>query len=80
MPPCHKRYDNATHAKGENHPNAKLTDADVIKIRAKWDGFDEVKKSYGGKTALAREYGVSRGTISFVVRGEIWKHVEELAS
>jgi len=54
-------------AKGTKLPWAKLTEADVKKIREN-----------GGKGAsyLSREYGISRSTIESVLLGHTWKHVQ----
>jgi NUMOD4 motif/Helix-turn-helix len=54
--------------RGEGNGRARLTDEQVISIR------NESNKS---QRVLAMKYGVSRSTISRVIRGEIWKHVEQ---
>lgn len=52
--------------KGEKHANAKLTNAEVKKIRRLYrNGYSQVK--------LAKEYGVSQRAISLIVRGETYK-------
>lgn len=57
------------YAKGNNHPQAKLTE----------DQVSEIRKTYkaGGYSysALAKQYGVSAATISDIVNYRIWKHV-----
>jgi hypothetical protein len=55
-------------AHGERHTFAKLTEAQVAEIRARY--------AAGGvrQVDLAREYGVSQVNISHVVRGTTWRH------
>jgi hypothetical protein len=50
---------------GAGHPNAKLTMAQAAEIRTRY-----VPGQRPNQTDLAREYGVSQGVISSVVRGE----------
>jgi hypothetical protein len=54
---------------GETNPKAKLTDADVIAMRRRWND--------GGvsKSQLGREYGVSSTMASWVILGRFWKHL-----
>lgn len=59
------RISRAHQLKGEDHNQAKLTEDDVRAIRAS----DKSQKE------LAREYGVAKGTISFIVNRQTWKHV-----
>jgi len=56
-------------ARGERHGLAKLTEAQVREIRARY--------AAGGvsQSQLAREYGMARTTISSIVRRETWAHV-----
>jgi hypothetical protein len=54
-------------AHGERHGWARLTEEDVRAIR---------RKSGARQLDLARLYGVSRSTVSSVLRGETWRHVE----
>jgi hypothetical protein len=56
-------------ARGERCGTAKLTDAQVIKIRSQY--------AAGGVTQrqLAREYGVNRSLISRIVNCKYWKHL-----
>jgi hypothetical protein len=62
------------HAKGSRVNTAKLTEIDVLTIRAlhHWSGFT--------KAAIAREYGVSDVNVTAIVRGETWRHVEGVVS
>jgi hypothetical protein len=50
-------------ARGERNHNAKLTDAEVRAIRARYTGLR------GEQSALAREYGVTPQLVQMVVRG-----------
>lgn len=53
--------------KGANHGEAKLTDAAVRDIRARW--------KRGNGVALAAEYGVSPSLVSLIVRRKAWTHL-----
>lgn len=57
------------HPRGSAHGRAKLTEAQVADIRARY--------AQGGisQSALADEYGVIQITISRIIRREIWPHV-----
>lgn len=50
---------------GEGNPAAKLTEKDVLKIRA----------SSESKKALSEKYGVIIGTIASIKAGRSWKHI-----
>jgi hypothetical protein len=52
---------------GCRNPRAILTETDVVEIRKKYSG-----KSYSG-LRLAREYGVHKNTIYFVLSGKHWR-------
>ena len=55
-------------SKGEHRPNAKLTARGVQMIRRRLrPGISRGK--------LAREFGVSRGTIEAIARGDTWRHI-----
>ena len=56
-------------SKGTDNGAAKLNDKKVLEIRRLWDG------KRGQIKQLARDYGVSSGTIRKIVRGETWKHL-----
>lgn len=58
--------------RGENHYNAKLTTAQVIEIRRRYDAHE-----YKSMNALAKEFGVNRMTCKFVCTRQMWKHVPE---
>lgn len=53
--------------KGELHPDAKLTEAEVASIRAEHGQL--------GYKKLARKYGVSRGSIRGIVSRKTWAHI-----
>lgn len=52
--------------RGERHPNAKLTEADVRAILAASDVSTAV---------LARHYGVNDGTVGAIRTGKSWTHI-----
>jgi hypothetical protein len=54
-------------ARGEKAGRVKLTDTQVLEIRA--------KRPTTTLMSLAKEYGVARSTINNVVQGRIWKHL-----
>lgn len=54
---------------GEANPGAKLTEAQVVEIRAKY-----VPRQAGGLPRLAKEYGVGTSTIHRIVKGTHWKN------
>lgn len=56
---------------GERHHQAKLTEADVLAIRAR---YQRGSREHGTK-AIARDYGVSAMLIGLVVRRKNWAHV-----
>lgn len=53
---------------GERHHKAKLTEPDIRKIRIMRDNGVHQR-------TIAAVYGVSQGTIGFILRGEHWRHV-----
>ncbi len=59
------RWRDGTAIAGESNNKAKLTEAQVLEIRA----------SSRRQVELAEEYGVRQGTISAIKRRRIWKHV-----
>ncbi len=58
------------HARGRRQPHAKLTDADVIKIRA-----DSRKHRL-----IANDYNISRSVITLIKLGRGWRHVQQASS
>jgi hypothetical protein len=61
------RENHAHMAKGSQHGMSKLTEADVLKIRA-------LAKDYS-QAQIRAMYDVSRRTINRIIRGDIWKHL-----
>lgn len=57
--------------KGERHPSAKLSERDVSIIKWCLDAGVRANK-------LAELYGVSKGAIGFIARGEHWKDVRPI--
>lgn len=55
--------------RGERHGNAKLTEAAVREIRARYTG------KYGNLTALAAEFGVTPQAVRSVALHKGWNHV-----
>ena len=62
-------FRHGTVAIGERHGKAKLTAEIVRAIR------DEFATGTVTQTELAKKYGVSRGTIQFVIARKVWAHV-----
>lgn len=58
--------------KGEAHHKAKLTDADILAIRAEWNA---TARHYGLLQRLSRQYDVHPDTISRVVHRKGWDHL-----
>lgn len=55
--------------KGMTTPTHKVTDADVVAIRTRFDHGETI-------TTLCEEYGLSlRGGVSKIINGQTWKHV-----
>lgn len=57
-----------TRARGEGHGRSRLTVEAVLDIRNQ-------AAEGASHTGLADRYGVSKSTISLVVRGKVWSHV-----
>jgi group I intron endonuclease len=57
------------HTRGSSHHNAKLTEDQVLEIKAK---YSPRKYSYG---KLAAEYGVDKKTIIRIIQGKTWSHI-----
>jgi len=55
--------------RGERHGRAKLTEAQVLAIRAAYASGTTSQRQ------LARDYAVDRGTIRFIVMRKHWTHV-----
>lgn len=59
---------NHTYRQGEKHPNAKLTEEEVLVIKALWDdGFKEKE--------LAGFFKISACSISNIIHNRRWQHL-----
>jgi hypothetical protein len=56
-------------ARGSNHPEAKLTENDILIIRKRWDA-DEVSLD-----TLATEYRISKSTMHSICSRKTWTHI-----
>lgn len=56
--------------KGSEHPFAKLTDEQVLEIRARW----AIGKRGRGRQ-LAAEFGIAEATVCNIAKGKTWKHL-----
>jgi len=54
--------------RGEGHPAAKLTEVDVVRIRARCAAGESLR-------SVANAFGVSRTSIRMIVRRRTWSHV-----
>ncbi len=60
--------------KGEKHGGSKLVEKQVKEIRRKYiKGVD--RNNRGNGTALAKEYGITRGMICCIIRRKNWRHI-----
>jgi hypothetical protein len=57
----------ARHAHGSAHSGAKLTEEQVLEIRA----------AQGKHSNIARRYGIDTSSVTRIKSGEAWKHLEE---
>lgn len=62
------KYRDGTMPLGENHHGSKLTEADVIQIRARYAAGE-------GSPALGRAFGISPDAVRHVLTGKTWGHV-----
>jgi hypothetical protein len=63
-----RKHQHGTWQGGENHPSAKLTSRDIIKIRNEARG-------YGSGRRLAKLYGISESHVSEIRLMREWVHV-----
>lgn len=56
-------------ARGERNSHAKLTETDVLAIRARWDPGKR------NQAAIARDYGVTKVCVQAIVTRHTWKHI-----
>ena len=61
--------EHGTRVEGSAHPKAKLTDAQVLEIRQRW------QSNHVTQTSLANEYGVSSSTMSRILTKRTYKNV-----
>lgn len=59
---------NAIRVKGSNNPMSKLTESDVVSIRARVSNGEK-------QAAIAREYRVTKDLIYQIIHRYIWKHI-----
>ena len=69
---CHKKKSAAEAKKGEECPQTKLSEQDVLAIRAE---YKPGVRGSGGRL-LAKKYGVSRYTIWSLINNQAWKHIK----
>ena len=55
--------------RGEQHREAKLTDAAVLEIRRLYKE-EGIKQEW-----LAKKYGIAQGLVSKIVNGHVWQHL-----
>jgi hypothetical protein len=67
--PCHNRYDIHLTHRGEQLPQAKLTEDDVREIRSRYAAGGESWRTLG------LEFGVHRQSIGEVLLYQTWAHV-----
>src|SRR3990167_2616997 len=66
---CHKKMDYLLQPRGEEHPNAKLNEKQVIEIKRLY------KDSKLNQYELADKYHVTQATVSHILLDRIWKHI-----
>jgi len=62
------KVEHGTAPRGERHPLAKLTEADVIKIRRRLAAGEFQRE-------IAADFGVSRSAVSVIATGRTWSHL-----
>jgi hypothetical protein len=65
------RHERDRDARGSINGNSKLTEEQVLAIRAKYIPWNRAN----GRGALAKTYGVSSSLISQIVNRDIWTHI-----
>lgn len=66
---CHRSYDDEFVPRGSRHGNAKLTEEDIPRIFTMREEGHLLRE-------IATEFSISIGTLSAVLDGKTWKHVE----
>ena len=61
------------HARGERNKKNKLTDEQVLQIRR---DYRRPTFKVSNIQELVKRYGVRRGTISAIIRGQTWRHLK----
>jgi hypothetical protein len=64
------RHGKQTGARGESHPQARLTTAQVKEIRHRYDSGE-------APVEIARHFPVSRGVVCNIGRRQSWKHLDD---
>jgi DNA-binding XRE family transcriptional regulator len=64
-----RRYREGGYAKGEAHHCAKLTDADVIKMREMWE-TEEYTQQF-----IADRFGIHPSTLNNIIKKRYWSHI-----
>lgn len=54
---------------GEQHPNAKLTNQQIMEIRSLWS------KGHRNIKVIAINYNISTTNVKSIVDGKLWKHL-----
>lgn len=60
---------NNSYLQGVNHPNHKLTDEDVMRIRSEYRRGSTTQKD------IAKEYGISQSRVCNIINGIGWSHL-----
>ncbi|MBM3136393.1 MAG: HNH endonuclease [Chloroflexi bacterium] len=86
----HHFHKNPERMTGARNPRAKLTDTQVLEIRASYPGDGRVRKkgqglhghAVGGNTLkeIAAQYGISLCHVQEIIKGASWKHLAHLNS
>lgn len=64
-----RRFKEGGYARGQEHHRAKLTDEDVIKIRAMWDSEQYTQK------VIAEKFGIHVSTCANIISKRFWPHI-----
>lgn len=64
------RARHGTHNRGERHGEAKITDRQAVEV---------IRRVAAGetRTAVARDFGISRTVVGKIVAGKAWRHIRE---
>lgn len=65
-----RMLDASRNPQGESHGMSKITVATVRELRSRWDNGNGESQ-----TNLAREFGLTQGTVGKIVRHELWRGV-----